>query len=520
MSAPGQRPEPHPHTATPVPASRGRRRRGWLRKLAGLVLLAWIGSGLWHANKPLPEGVSASWPVRPAQDVALLADLTWTDARGRRHSEQAIFDAMLQMIGQARRLIVADLFLFNDFGAGAGGQAHHPLSAELTAALTTRLRQVPGLQVVLVTDPVNTVYGGVTSPYLDALEQAGATVVMTRLAALRAPNPGWSGLWHLCCRWLGNDADGGWLPNPLGPGKVTLRSWLALINLHANHRKTLLVDTGDGWAGLVTSANPHDASSAHGNVALRFSGGAVLDLLASELAVLEFSGHQALASTLRERLTDEPGDEADATVAGTGPEPQARVQLLLESRIRDALLERIEASAAGDRLDIAVFYLSHRRLIAALIRAHRRGVQVRVLLDPNEDAFGRKKNGVPNRQVAWELHRAGVPVRWCDTHGEQCHAKLLLYRGAGERDAATAELVLGSANFTRRNLDGYNLETNVRLLAGAGHDAIVAAADLFERSWHNEPDRYYSVDYSAYHDPSRLRRWHYRIGEATGLSSW
>ena len=122
MSAPGQRPEPHPHTATPVPASRGRRRRGWLRKLAGLVLLAWIGSGLWHANKPLPEGVSASWPVRPAQDVALLADLTWTDARGRRHSEQAIFDAMLQMIGQARRLIVADLFLFNDFGAGAGGQ--------------------------------------------------------------------------------------------------------------------------------------------------------------------------------------------------------------------------------------------------------------------------------------------------------------------------------------------------------------------------------------------------------------
>ncbi len=50
-----------------------------------------------------------------------------------------------------------------------------------------------------------------------------------------------------------------------------------------------------------------------------------------------------------------------------------------------------------------MFYLSERQIIKALIAAQQRGVQVRVLLDPNKDAFGREKNGIPNRQVAAEL---------------------------------------------------------------------------------------------------------------------
>src|SRR5699024_12297064 len=54
------------------------------------------------------------------------------------------------------------------------------------------------------------------------------------------------------------------------------------------------------------------------------------------------------------------------------------------------------------------------------------------IFDPDEDAFGRKKNGVPNRSVADELVGAGVDVRWCDTHGEQCHAKFLLHQADGQ----------------------------------------------------------------------------------------
>ena len=164
------------------------------------------------------------------------------------------------------------------------------MSAQLTEALVQRKREVPGLQAVLITDPLNTVYGGLPSPHLQALRAAGVDVVLTDLSRLRTPNPTWSGLWQLCCRWAGNNEEAGWLPNPFGPGKVTLRSYLALLNLNANHRKTLVVDEGDTWTGLVATANPHDGSSAHGNAALRFSGQAALDLLGSERAVALMSG--------------------------------------------------------------------------------------------------------------------------------------------------------------------------------------------------------------------------------------
>ena len=86
-------------------------------------------------------------------------------------------------------------------------------------------------------------------------------VVETRLSQLRDSNPVWSGLWRLCCQWAGNSSYGGWLPNPVGPGDVSLRTWLRLLNFKANHRKTLVADAPEGWVGLVTSGNPHDAFS-------------------------------------------------------------------------------------------------------------------------------------------------------------------------------------------------------------------------------------------------------------------
>ncbi|MGH8081287.1 MAG: phospholipase D-like domain-containing protein, partial [Lysobacter sp.] len=445
--------------------------RRLLKRALAVVLLAWIAMGIYQVYKPLPAGVSREGPLRTATNVELLTDITWTDAAAVRHSDQHVFDETLRLIGQAQRAIVADQFLFNDFGSENSSVRYRKLSQELADALIARKRALPGLHVVLITDPINTVYGGLPSPRLDALRAAGVEVVISDLGKLRAPNPTWSGLWHLCCSWAGNDDRGGWLRNPLGPGEVSLRSWLALLNLNANHRKTLIVDQGSDWTALVASANPHDASSLHGNVALRFSGPAALDLLASERAVVALSGGawpQGLPTAVpRESIVD------------TTSAP--RVQILTEAKIRDGLLAAIDGARGGDRLDIAVFYFSHRRLVDAVVAAQKRGVGVRVLLDPNEDAFGRKKNGVPNRQVADELTQAGVPVRWCDTHGEQCHAKLLLRSG---RDGKI-ELIAGSANYTRRNLDDYNLESSARVVAESDAPVARQATAYFEQSWNN-----------------------------------
>ncbi len=84
----------------------------------------------------------------------------------------------------------------------------------------------------------------------------------------------------------------------------------------------------------------------------------------------------------------------------------------------------------------------------------------------------------------------------------------------------SSELVAGSANYTRRNLDDYNLETSVRVIGTGDTAALVAAAAYFEQSWSNQDGRLLSLPYAHYADPSALRYWRYRFLEATGLSSF
>lgn len=470
--------------------------------LLGLWVLAYLASAVYQAYKPLPAGLNAALPLRPASQVQFLGDYTYTDKQQQRHQQQVIFDQAFEMIAQARRLIVLDMFLFNDY-VGASKGNYRNLTAELTQALIAKHKSDPEIPIVLITDPINTVYGGQLTRHLLDLRQAGIEVIETDLKPLRASNPLWSGFWYLCCQWFPNNPEAGWLPNPLGKDKITLRSYLSLFNFKANHRKTLVTDAPNGWQALVTSANPHNASSWHDNSALKFSGAAALDILETERAVARMSG-------------------ADLPFIVTAPAPparadQPRLQVLTEAKIRDALLNSLNTAQQGDRLDIAVFYLSHRKIIQAMKAAHQRGVNIRLLLDPNEDAFGRKKNGIPNRQVALELKKAGVPLRWCNTHGEQCHTKMLLKTTA---KSGQSELILGSANYTRRNLNNLNLETDVRLLANADYPAISQAQGYFERAWTNQDGQNLSVAYDQYKDQSRLKYWWYRFTEWSGLSTF
>jgi phosphatidylserine/phosphatidylglycerophosphate/cardiolipin synthase-like enzyme len=468
---------------------------------AGLIVL-YLVTAVHHVYKPLPEGLSAASPYRPVDHVMFLADSTWLDGAGNQHTQLEIFDRVLRMIGEAESLVVADFFLVNQFAGTANGD-HRPLSRELVDGLAQRREALPGLQALLISDPFNTLYGGVNQPLFDRLEAAGVGVIETELRALRDPNPAWSAAWRICCQWFGNSPGAGWLPNPVGEKPVSLRTYLALLNFKANHRKTLVTDGPEGWVGLVTSGNPHDASSRHDNIAVYFRGAAALDLLDTELAVAAFSGGTGIPAP--ERVPEESnGDGA------------TEIRVLTESRIRDAALDMIDGAGSGDRLDLFMFYLSHRNVVKALADAQRRGAALRVLLDPNRDAFGREKDGIPNRQVAMELHRAGVPVRWCNTAGEQCHAKMLLRRDGD----GSALLLAGSANFTRRNLDDFNLETNVQVRADSRAPVIADAGAFFDARWENEPDRIHSLPYDAYADHSQLRYWRYRFMEMSGLSSF
>ena len=403
------------------------------------------------------------------------------------------------MVEQSRRLLVLDLFLYNDF------QGKHPertrlLSGELTDRLVRHKTEYPSIRIVLITDPINTVYGALPSAQFERLRRAGIDVVFTRLEKLRDPNSLYSLFWRLFVRPFGNSTRG-WVRSPIGGGrKVTMRSYLAAFNFKANHRKTLIADSGDSWQALVTSANPHDASSAHTNIALRFEGEAVRDLLDSENAVLRLSGHEPV----------------DVRIEVPDQSPGTTVQVLTESAIKSAALSMINATRRHERLSISTFYLSDRDVVTALKGAIRRRAALRLLLDPNKDAFGNPKFGIPNRQVADELVAEGVEVRWMHTHGEQCHTKMVLR----ESMSGEAELLAGSANLTRRNLDDFNLETSVLVRTDASTKVFRDAKFHFDLLWYGQPGRVFSVPYEHYREQSRPKKALYRILEATGFCTW
>ncbi|MBF7053279.1 phospholipase [Halomonas sp. KAO] len=464
--------------------------------LSGLLLvaaLAWVATAWWHSRKPLPPGLHVIGPWRRAEALALLLDEAFLDPRGRLQRRQTIFAEWQRLIDQARRLVVVDLFMLDD----------GPLGRALCQALIRRKARVPGLEAVVLVDPINHCYGGRPAPQLEALRRAGIRAVICDLAPGRDPNPAWTALWRGLFRPLGNSSRGGWLPNPLGAGRVTLRSYLALLNFNANHRKTLVVDHGDGWRAVVSSANADSDSRDYRNAALRLAGPAALDLLHSELALARRSGLRAAPRC--------PAPPA------AGPLPALpRLRLLTEGAIRNTLLALIREARSDETLDLCAYYLAHRQVIRALVAARRRGVTLRLLLDPNDSHFGRPSPGIPNRQAAHELARAGLAIRWSGNARAHAHGKWLLRHGGGR----PATLLIGSANLSRRSLDDHNFEANIQLEAAGDHPVIRAAQDSFARYWLNRRGELHSRPFDACDDATPWRYWRYRLMEATGWSTF
>jgi hypothetical protein len=382
---------------------------------------------------------------------------------------------------------VVDFFLFNgQRGATGDTPPARALSAELRDALLRRKRQLPGLMILVLNDPINDVYGSIPSSDMAALRGAGIEVVDIDLDALRDSNFIYSALWRITTKWWSGDGKGdAWLPNPLdaGPGEVSFGAWARLLNFKANHRKVLIADDGHGGiTGIVTSANPHDASSRHSNVALKLHGAALQPLLDSELALARESGWNS--------AWEPPPLTPAAPLAN--PVDAAHVQVLTEGEIGAAILRNFALSRAGDNIDIAMFYLSDRNVIEALIAASKRGVAVRVILDPNKDAFGRTKNGIPNRSVATELAAASdgaIKVRWIRTHGEQFHSKLVAMRTAEEfwftLDPPTSRAVTSRTTTSRRTWPQRAAGSQLAASVGTWYEMLWS--NLGRRTWSTPP---------------------------------
>ncbi|WP_245415764.1 phospholipase D family protein [Alteribacter populi] len=469
------------------------------RYVAGGLVGIFLLSSLFGYFKPLPEGISYEGEVHQG-DVDLLIDLTYSSEDGT-NKDQVIFDHIHDMINGSEEFILVDMFLFND--DYDRGEDYPPLAQDLVDALVEKKKEYPSIEIVVMTDPINSFYGSYQPEPFNQLEEYGIHLLVTDLTALRDSNPAYSGFWRAIPQWFGN-SENGWLPNPFSPDapEGTIRSYLKLLNFKANHRKVVINEK----EGFVTSANPHDASGYHSNIGFVLRGNILEDLVESERAVAEMSGasEEWFDSFVVESTVEEDVD-------------LNKVQIITEGKIKEHLIEEIGAANEDDTIYLGAFYLSDRKIIKELLKAADREVDVRLILDANKDAFGREKNGVPNRPVAYELMEKSdgkVQVRWYNTSGEQYHTKLMMIDKPEE-----AVLIGGSANFTKRNLGDLNLETNVKVVGDPQDETIVNARDYFTMLWTNDGAKY-TLDYEEYKDDSRFNRWLYRFQEWSGLSTF
>ncbi|MEB1806394.1 MAG: phospholipase D family protein [Bacillaceae bacterium] len=462
-----------------------------------LVFVVFIaGYTLYGLFKPIPMGLSYEGEMHRVANVEFLYDLTF-EQDNEIVQERQIVERVKNMIKEAEDFIVFDMFLFND---KYDEDKNYPeITDEITKALLEKKDQAPNIEITFITDEINTSYRSHPSKHLKTLEENGVDVIITNLTPLRDSNPIYSGFWRAFLKTFEREGEG-WITNPFSEDapKVTLGSYLKMLNLKGNHRKVI----GTDKEVMVTSANLHDASGFHSNIAFVVSGNIINDFLASEQAVANFSSSKQLPSY-------------DDLEVETG---EIRVQLLTEGQTKEHLIEEINHTNHGDVIHVGMFNLSESKVVSSLISAANRGVQVNLILDPNEEIFGNENIGIPNRPVAADIEEYGngnIQIRWYNTHDEQYHSKLILI----ERQESST-IIGGSANFTRRNLDDFNLDTSLRIVAPKDSEIITVVSNYFTTLWNNENGTFTVHSNEYLEDFPYYKRLLFRIQKKTGLTTF
>ena len=160
-----------------------------------------VAMGYYQTHKKIPEHLDYGGDVVEISEdhIEFLFDLSWIDEWGERQFEQQIFNKIFELIDQAERYILIDMFLFNSYG-GKTDTFHRNLSAELSERLVNKKHTSPEVYIDFITDPINTVYGGSVSPEIERLRAAGVNVIVTELEPLRDSNFLYSAIWRTCPR--------------------------------------------------------------------------------------------------------------------------------------------------------------------------------------------------------------------------------------------------------------------------------------------------------------------------------
>ncbi|WP_050184263.1 phospholipase D family protein [Domibacillus robiginosus] len=438
--------------------------RGKWRLFAILFLSLYVIVMMYNVYRPLPDNISyksREWSVSD-ENIDFYYNLTG-EKNGKTFYKEEIFTRTLQIIDEAEQFIVLDFFLFNSYHEKE--KEYPAIARKITDALLAKRAENPNMSIIFITDEVNSSYSSHDVPEFEAMKEADIEVVETNLDAFRDPNPIYSGFYRMLFTWWG-DSKEGWLPNGLTDmaPDMTVRSYLTLLNVKANHRKTITTEK----TTLISSANPHDASYYFANVAFEVKEALVGDMLKSEKAVADTS-----------RQIDFPEWTKPSQKQGS-----VHVQLVTEGEIQEAVKKELNAAGKGDEIWLAMFYLADRTVIEGLKGAAERGADIRLILDTNKNSFGRKKTGLPNIPMAAELRedtKNRVKIRWFAQSPEQFHPKMMYIKHRNE-----AVIISGSANHTSRNLNNYNPETDMKIRAAHDQPIIEEVDAYMHMLWENK----------------------------------
>jgi len=464
----------------------------------GVYSLIYIAAIMWHTFKPLPQGVSFTGELHKTDTVDFITDLTYPqDQKGEDLvHENNIFDTVYNMIDEAEDFVVVDFFLFD--GYYDVKEDFPKIADSLSTKLATKKMENPDMPVVIITDPINQGYGSFENEWFKKMREADVEIVYTDLDPLRDSTPIYSGIYRTLFQWFDIGGEG-WITNAMASEspKMTIASYMKLLNIKANHRKVIVTEK----EAMVTSSNPHDASGFHGNIALKVSGPIINDILEAEEAVSLYSGGPKLP---RIKAGKEQGEY--------------EVQYVTEKKILDALLADLAKTEEGDKILLGMFFIAKRDIVKALTDASNRGVEVNMVLDPNENSFGQEKSGLPNRPVVHEMvenTNGNINVRWYNTTIGQYHTKAIWIQ-TNEHTIISS----GSANYTKRTLDDFNLESNLRIIAPNDSELAEEMEQYFERIWNNE-DAVYTLELEEFQDDFTFwQRWIYTIQKALKVTTY
>ena len=513
--------------------------------------------------KTPPEGVDYESSVRDSKNVDFHYDLTYLDKDGNIKYDRKIWDATYEVVDNAKDYLVIEMFLFNDI-YNKDVDKFPEFAKEYTRRLVKKKMENPNLKVYILSDENNDLYGAFEHPLITEMKNAGIDVIDVDIYKLKDTFPWYSPIWRSVIKPFGNPQGKGWITNFYGPmwPKLTLRNLFRALNVKADHRKIFLNED----KVVIASANIHDPSYFHENVAISADGEITKDILRDLQLVAKFSGgnidvsseseakkpvniknfqaskikfkeDESLKSDLQKQVEQIEKNKGNFVDKGTkefyetgeltknedvlqndDPNNSYKVQFESEAKIGENLDKDIDSLKAGDEVLMGMYFLADRPVIDKLIKAANRGVKVRIIFDRSRDAFGMSTNGLPNKPVSKKLKKKTknkIEIKWYFTNNEQFHTKIMLMK----KTDGNVIIHTGSANYIKKNIRGYIMDANLRVLTNKDSKLTKDVYNYFDRLWENR-DGLFTINFDDEPTTKASQDFMYKILDAAQLGSF